>query len=213
MPRRRTISTPETRERKAQQELIPYEKRVEALRAALVNPSDLRTDVELSKDVGLDLRTIKKLKSNPEFYNAVAEEFKRLLPSTMVDTIKSLMRQVERGSTPAAKLMLQASGLVTETGVTIVNNVGNGSSTDFIAKLTPMELDQEVNRLLREVFPSDIAFGPDGRTEEEAPFQVVDSDTSELAPGFDPPDDGTYYAGQAGELGETSDGEEETSGD
>lgn len=171
-----TLKTDRQVEREENQSLVPEEDKIQLLREAFANPSDLRTDVELAREIGLSQDQIRRLKSNPDFYNPIAEEFKKKLPSTVIDTIKGVMRQVERGSVPASKLMLQAVGVVGNDGINLNVNVSPGLSSvgAYASQLTPMELDQEINRLLTEVYPSDISFDDQGRIVDRSDSEVIE---------------------------------------
>lgn len=183
-----TVLSTKSKQEVEQESLVPYEDRVKLLQEALVSPTDYRTELELSKEIGLSIQQIRRLKSNPDFYNPLADEFKRKLPSTLIDTVKAMMREVDKGSVSAAKVMLQLQGLIGGDGVTvnITNNQGGPSVATLAAQLTPVELDQEITRLLTEVYPADLSFDAEGfaiEDAEDARYEVLDSKETEPSPG------------------------------
>lgn len=151
-------------------ELIPEETRA-ILQQALSNPLDLRTDEELSVELDLTPQQIRQLKSNPAFMDTVNKTFMASLPHVQVDLLKGLIRDATSGSKTSlvsSKVILEALGLVgTKNNTLILNNNGGGQKS-HAAKLSDLELDAEIHRLLMETTPEDISF-QDGNFIEVSP--------------------------------------------
>ena len=156
--------------------LLPEEAVME-LAKALASPQDVRSDEELSVDLGIPLSHITKLKSTPTFFEPVLSNFKRNLQTIAPDIIKGLYRQFKGGSGPASKLLLEATGLISGAGAKVQVNVGTGSTVDdAIAKMSDDDLDREAHRLLMETYPDDVVYSG-GKV---SPAEVVDVEVEEV---------------------------------
>lgn len=137
--------------------LLPQDYDLKALADAIADPMDFRSAKQLSVDLHIPEARIKQLQNDPEFMTPVGMKFNRALTHTRVLVLKDILSRVQEGNMGAAKLALQALGMVStpgERGITL--NLPGGGVQDSFTKLTDEELDREITRLLMETCPDEL---------------------------------------------------------
>lgn len=156
---------------------VPKEDRLGGLREALSNPMDLRTPDELCQDYGIELKEFRKLQADPRFMGPVTGMFTRALGGAHLFILKKVFRQVEDGNVAAAKLALQSlSGDFGGVKLNVFNIGGNGQQdpNDAISKMSDVELDAEIHRLMVDIVPPDMEFDVNGNPIPLEDAEVVD---------------------------------------
>jgi hypothetical protein len=155
--------------------LVKREEAESVVAEAWSNPMDFRTDQELSLETGLTLKDLRKLKTQPQFIRPVEEAFFRALPQLRMDVIRNLVRQSGGKSMQGTRLLGEALGVLPSKGSTtfiLPGHVGGDVPTDDFSKMSDMELESTIARLLHDTNPGDVAY-LEGRVLTQTDYEVI----------------------------------------
>jgi hypothetical protein len=139
----------------------------------LSDPTDIRSDAEIARELRCPVSLLLSWKSNPAFFQPVLHRFKNSFEVHLLDCVKSLKTMADNGGKDALganRTILQVMGVL---GGGSSGSLGSNDSTPstgdtFSSRIPSMDdltLDQEIHRLLLETTPTDVILS-EGRVQK-----------------------------------------------
>lgn len=151
------------------------------LQLILADPTDIRTDEEICRDLQIEPTEMSAWKADREFMLPVVAKMQdNLQGSMLIDIIKTIARQSRKGNISASRLGLELARFIETKGSVNINFGGSGKEDEKLRDMSDEDLDRELKTILTSAFPDDLRFVK----EEILPvdYEEVEDDYTTLGP-------------------------------